>query len=464
LNLNTVLYVFNLLFLVYFIIINGFYLTLIIISARVVNRHSRVIAMTHYNGAFATTFFKPVTVLVPGYNEEATIVHTVESAISVRYPELEVVVINDGSKDKTLDILIEAYDLVLLEGEVPNQIRCKPIRGVYESRRVPGLRVVDKENGGKADALNAGINVATFPLVCNVDADSLIDVKAMVSISRPFLEDHRVVAVGGVVMPANDCIIADGEVKKVRLARHPLARFQIVEYLRAFLFGRVGWARINSLMIVSGAFAIFRKTALIEVGGYRTDTVGEDMELILRMHRTFYDLKRPYKILFLPDPICWTQVPEDIKSLAKQRRRWQRGLAESLWKNRQLCFNPKYGEVGMIGFPFFLMCELLSPAIELAGYLIVIWAVLVHAIDWKLAIAYLSVAIFLGTILSMSSLLLEAKSLRKYVNLRDTMILCLFALLESFGYRQAHSVWRVLGLKDHLLKKRGWGQPTRKAF
>jgi cellulose synthase/poly-beta-1,6-N-acetylglucosamine synthase-like glycosyltransferase len=459
-----VLYYLNLLFLVYFIFLNGFYLCLIVISAYTVRRYARVSAMTEYEGIFGTTFYKPVSVIVPAHNEEETIVHTVTSALAVRYPELEVVAVNDGSTDGTMEALIRAFDLVPVPGVVQCDTPCAPIRGVYDSMTYSGLRVVDKEPGGKADALNAGINASSFPLVCNIDADSIIDVQSMVQITRPFLEDHQVVAVGGVVMPANDCEIENGEVRRVRLARRSLARFQIVEYLRAFLFGRVGWSRLNSVMIISGAFAIFRRTALVEVGGYSTDTVGEDMELILRMHRVFFDKKKPYRILFLPDPICWTQVPEDFRSLGNQRRRWQRGLAESLMKNRRLCFNRRYGWVGMLGFPFFVLCELLSPAIELIGYCIVVTAIALNAIDWRLAVSYLACAMLLGTILSMSSLLLEAMAFRKYPSIRDTLVLSAYAVLESFGYRQLHSFWRCRGLADSVTKRGSWGQATRRAF
>ena len=363
------LYDLNLLFLAYSVLVNGFYLLLMVLSAWTVRRYSRTSALTGYEGVFDTSFYKPVSVIVPAHNEEATIVHTVRSALAVRYPELEVVAVNDGSTDGTLERLVDAFNLVPCPGAVFSDIPCKEIRGLYESLSHPGLRVVDKEQGGKADALNAGINASTFPLVCNIDADSIIDARSMVHITRPFLEDHRVVAVGGVVMPANGCDIVDGVVTKVRVAKNILARFQTIEYLRAFLFGRIGWSRLNALMIVSGAFAIFRRTALVETGGYRTDTVGEDMELVLRMHRVFADKKKPYRIMFLPDPICWTQAPEDMRSLGKQRRRWQRGLADSLVKNRQLCLNPRYGGVGLIGFPFFVLCELLSPVVELGRIL-----------------------------------------------------------------------------------------------
>jgi cellulose synthase/poly-beta-1,6-N-acetylglucosamine synthase-like glycosyltransferase len=287
----------------------------------------------------------------------------------------------------------------------------------------------------------------------------------MVQITRPFLEDHRVVAIGGVVVPANDCDIERGDVKQMRLARNDLARFQTVEYLRAFLFGRIGWSGLSSLMIISGAFAVFRREALIEVGGYRTDTVGEDMELVLRMHRMYSDKKKDYRVIFLPDPICYTQLPEDIRSLAKQRRRWQRGLAESLSKNWKLCCNPKYGRVGMIGYPFFALFELLSPVVEVSGYLIVVVAILMDAVNWEVGLAILACATLLGTITSVSALLLEARTFNRYSRLRDTLILVGYAVLECFGYRQLHALWRFRGVVDHVMRKgSSWGQPARKAF
>lgn len=462
--MKQVLYDLNLLFLAYSVLVNGFYLLLMVLSAWTVRRYSRTSALTGYEGVFDTSFYKPVSVIVPAHNEEATIVHTVRSALAVRYPELEVVAVNDGSTDGTLERLVDAFNLVPCPGAVFSDIPCKEIRGLYESLSHSGLRVVDKEQGGKADALNAGINASTFPLVCNIDADSIIDARSMVHITRPFLEDHRVVAVGGVVMPANGCDIVDGVVTKVRVAKNILARFQTIEYLRAFLFGRIGWSRLNALMIVSGAFAIFRRTALVETGGYRTDTVGEDMELVLRMHRVFADKKKPYRIMFLPDPICWTQAPEDMRSLGKQRRRWQRGLADSLVKNRQLCLNPRYGGVGLIGFPFFVLCELLSPVVESVGYLTIIAAIALRAIDWQMGLAITACAVLLGVINSMCALLLEAKSFQKYPGTRDTLVLSGHAVLEGFGYRQLHSYWRCMGLVDYLRKQTSWGQPARKAF
>lgn len=462
--MSAALFWFNLFFIAYFIVLNGFYLVLLLISGRAVRQYVRTRELTHYEQVFQSTFYKPVSVIVPAHNEQTTIVHTVASVLAVRYPELEVVVVNDGSTDDTLAALKKAFQLRPLQRVLDSRLPCRPIRAVYGSSAYPNLVVVDKEGAGKADALNAGINVSSYPLVCNIDADSVIDAESMVQITRPFLEDHRVVAVGGVVMPANDCLIEQGVVKEVRLARNSLARFQVIEYLRAFLFGRLGWSRLDALMIISGAFAIFRRSALIEVGGYRTDTVGEDMELVLRLHRKFARTPRAYRVVFLPDPICWTQVPEDLRSLARQRRRWQQGLAESLIKNWRLFLNVRYGRVGLLGFPFFAFFELLSPVVETMGYLVVAATIALGVLDLGIALGLLGCALLLGSILSTSSILLEQRSFRKYPRLRDNLVLLGYALAENLGYRQLHSVWRLWGLFAYLFRRQHWGQPRRSAF
>jgi cellulose synthase/poly-beta-1,6-N-acetylglucosamine synthase-like glycosyltransferase len=263
---------------------------------------------------------------------------------------------------------------------------------------------------------------------------------------------------------ANGCDIDRGEVKQVKVARSWLARFQTIEYLRAFLFGRVGWSRLNALMIVSGAFSIFRRTALIEVGGYCVDSVGEDMEIVLRMHRVFTDRQRAYRIVFVPDPICWTQAPETLRSLSLQRRRWQRGLADSLVRNRQLCLNPRYGKVGLIGYPFFLAGELLSPLVELAGYGVIVAAILLHAVSWRFSLGILAIAFLLAAIVTMTALLLEARSFRRYSGQRSALLLSVCSVLETLGYRQLHVLWRVRGLVDYLLGRRFWDQPERRTL
>jgi cellulose synthase/poly-beta-1,6-N-acetylglucosamine synthase-like glycosyltransferase len=456
--------IFNALVLAYFILVNGTYLLLNIISYRALRRYNFIRAVTDYERPFYSTFYKPISIIIPAFNEEKTIEETVLSVLSLHYPEFEVVVVSDGSEDGTIDVLTKVFALEISEESYDNEIECETIRAVYHSHTHHNLKVVDKENGGKGDALNAGINVSSFPLFCNIDADSLIDAWSLLQIVKPFVEDHRVQAAGGVIRVANACDIQNGEVREVRLSRNWLVRFQVVEYLRAFLFGRVGWSSVQTLMIISGAFGIFRRRAVIDAGGYRKDTVGEDMELVLRLHRDLKKRKKDYRVAFLADPVCWTQVPEDLPSLSRQRRRWQRGLGESLFMNGRMMLNPRYGSVGLIGFPFFLLFELLSPVIELSGYVVFVIALVLGILNTAFVIAFLVSAILLGILLSVSAVFLEEISFHKYPDLRDVMTLCAFAVLENFGYRQLTAWWRLRGLFESIFKRHGWGKARRKSF
>lgn len=455
---------FNWFVLAYFLLVNGTYLMQNVLAYRALRRYGFTRAVTDYERPFYSTFYKPVSIIVPALDEEKTIEETVRSVLSLRYPEFEVVVVNDGSKDGTLQALKGTFAMEESDETYDYEIPCGEIRNVYHSAVHPNLKVVDKENGGKGDALNAGINVSSFPLFCSIDADSIIDAWSLLQIVKPFVEDHRVQAAGGVVRVANACDIEAGEVVEVRLSRNWLARFQVVEYLRAFLFGRVSWSSLRTLMIISGAFAIFRRRAVVEAGGYRTNTVGEDMELVLRLHRFMRERKDDYRVTFLADPVCWTQVPENLASLSRQRRRWQRGLGESLFMNRQMMLNPRYRGVGMFGFPFFLLFELLSPVIELSGYAVFIISLILGILNTPFVIAFLVSAILLGILLSVSSIFLEEISFHKYPRLRDLMVLCGFAVMENFGYRQLTAWWRLRGLVELAFNRREWGKADRKRF
>lgn len=417
-----------------------------------------------FENMFQSEFYKPVSIIIPAYNEELTIVDNIISILSLQYPEYELVVVNDGSKDATIEELKDKFNLVVSSRSYRNEIGTQPIKEVYDSTDYPNLVVVDKENGGKADALNAGINIAQFPLVCNVDADSLIDDQALLKIVEPFARDWRVVAAGGTIRVANDCEIRGGQVKKVRLAKKPLVRMQVLEYLRAFLFGRVGWAALNSLLIISGAFGVFKRKHLINAGGYSTDTVGEDMELVLKLNRKLKKAKREYRVVFFADPVCWTQVPEDIGTLSNQRRRWQRGLGQSLMMNRELFFNKEYGRLGLLAYPFFFFVEFLGPVIETFGYLAIILTIFLQSGIPTVAVLFFITAILMGILLSIISLLFEEMTFHKYDKLSDKLSLVLYAFLENFGYKQLHTFWRLRGIIDLLLKKESWGAQKRKNF
>lgn len=453
---------FNQFMLFYFLVVNGVYILLTGLSFFAIRRYLQEHLLSRSSlRVFQSSFYKPVSILAPAYNEQNTIADNVRSLMQLHYPEFEIIIINDGSKDDTLGVLRREYRLRPSRRPFETQIPCRTIRGVYVSDDYPRLVVVDKENGGKADALNAGINVARYPLVSSIDADSLLEHDVMLKLVRPFLDSSRTIAVGGIVRVANGCTIRGGEVVEIGLSGKWLPNFQIVEYLRSFLFGRVGWDVLNGLLIISGAFGVFRKDAVIGCGGYRHDTVGEDMELVVRLHRTMRERKEPYRITFVPEPVCWTEVPESMQMLSRQRNRWQRGLIETLLSHRGMIFNPRYGVVGCLVLPFYLFFEMLAPAVELAGYIVFAFSWGFGIINTGFAILFLAAAVLLGIVLSLSALVLEELSFRKYPRIRHIFKLFLFAVLENFGYRQIHSLWRMQGTWAFLRGEKKWGAMDR---
>lgn len=450
-------------FLLYFILLNGGYIMLNVLSLLGMREYFRARSVDSLPKAYSD-YELPISILVPAYNEAPTIVASVRALLQLRYPEYEIVVINDGSSDATLDVLIREFSLVAFPEVYRKRIETKTVHAIYVSTRYPNIRVVDKQNGGKADALNVGINCARYPLFCGVDADSVLQPDSLYRVLQPFLDDPSTVACGGTVRIANGCTVRDGFVEKVGLAKSTLALFQTVEYLRAFLFGRLGWSPLNALLIISGAFGVFRKEVVVSVGGYRTDTVGEDMELVVRIHRTLRAQRRKYRITFVPDPICWTEAPESLRALGNQRKRWQRGLAESLTLNIGLLFNRRGGAVGWLAFPFMFLFEFLGPIIEVSGYLFVGIAYWNDWISHQAFMAFLLCAICLGMVLSTSALLLEEISFHVYPGIRNTVRLFLAAVLENFGYRQLTAFWRLMGMVQWLFgSKARWGEMQRSA-
>lgn len=460
-TMESVMSVLQWLFVIYLLLMTLGYIVLNVLALRAVAANISKVFVEQLPQSISG-LEPPVSLLVPAYNESATIVSSVNSMLQLDYPEFEILVINDGSKDDTLQRLIDAFDLVP-QTELPRTtIATKPVRRYYRSRHLPNLRVIDKQNGGKADSLNAGINSARYPLFCAVDADSILQRDSLTRVIRPFLYDPLTVASGGTVRIANGCEVRDGLLTRVGLPRNPLALLQVVEYLRAFLFGRLGWHPINGLLIISGAFGVFKRSVVEEVGGYRADTVGEDMELVVRIHHRLREAGRPYRISFVPDPICWTEAPESLRILGSQRSRWHRGLSDSLWMNRQLLFSKKGGVPGWAAFPFALLFEWLSPLIELSGYVVMALGFLFGWISAQAMLAFLFVAIGLGIMLSITALLLEEMSFHVYPRSRQTWALLAAAVLENFGYRQINCWWRLRGLWQWYRGKEGWGTMVRK--
>jgi cellulose synthase/poly-beta-1,6-N-acetylglucosamine synthase-like glycosyltransferase len=448
--------------LTYVGLMNLGYLTLNVVSFvvlhRYVQRHSVETPQVF------SDFEPPVTLIVPAFNEELTVVATVQSLLQLRYPKFEIVVVNDGSSDRTLAALVEAFELRRFPEVLRIRLKTKRVRGVYRSPAFPELRVIDKDNGGKADALNAGINAARYPLFCALDADGILQPDSLRRVVRPFLEDSRTIATGGIVRVANGCDVVGGWLVQAGTPRNPLALLQVVEYGRAFLFGRLGWNALNGVLVISGAFGVFHKETVVEAGGYRTGLAGEDMELVVRLHRLSRRSGRPYRITFVPDPVCWTEAPEHLGVLKRQRVRWQRGLCESLALNADLMINRSGGCVGWIAFPFALLFECVSPLVETAGYVAFGIGYATGRVDAAFALAFLVVSVGLGVLLSASSLLLDEKSFHTYPKSRQVSSLLAASVAENFGFRQLTTFWRLEGFMRWAVGARQvWGEMTRTA-
>lgn len=448
--------------LLYFIVLNGVYLALNMLSALTLYRNNQHREVNDLPQSYSM-LEPPISVLVPAFNEATTIAATVRSVLQLTYAEFEIIVINDGSNDETLEVLKQEFSLLPFPEAYRIQLPTEKVRGIYRSTSYLNLRVIDKENGGKADSLNAGINAARYPLFCGVDADSILQRNSLQQVVQPFLRSPHMVATGGTVRAANGCDVKDGYLTRVDLPRNPWALFQVIEYLRAFLFGRLGWSSLNAMLIISGAFGLFKKATVIEVGGYRTNTIGEDMELVVRIHHEMRAKQKPYRIEFVPDPVCWTEVPEDWRTLRNQRIRWQRGLAESLNSHWGLMFSRHGGWPGWVAFPFMVIFEWLGPVLEFGGYLWMLYAYFTGAISWQAFGLFVFVALGLGFLLSVSGLLLEQLSFRMYPKLRQLALMVLMVIVENLGYRQLNTWWRIVGLFRWVRQKEGkWGVMKRK--
>jgi len=449
----------------YFLFVNTAYISMLLLAFSAIKRHSHHTQSMEKGNTFRSPFTKPVSLLVPIYNEELSIIGSVKSLLQLQYPQYEVILINDGSTDNTLAQVLKSFDLKKTKNVFRKQLPCQDIRGIYESSTYPDLMLVDKENGGKADALNAGINASKFPLICSLDADSILEEDVLLKIVRPFVEDPKTVAAGGSVRIANGCEIFNGRVTKIGLPKTLLGKFQVMEYLRAFLAGRMAFSLFNGLIIISGAFGIFKKNKVIEVGGYHKDTIGEDMELVVRLHARLREKGEPYSITFIPDPVCWTEAPESLKVLRLQRNRWQRGLLESLFSNRKLFFNPKYGIVGLISYPFFMLVEGLGPIIEVFGVLFFIVSWSFNLVGTPLLILFILATVVLNILLSIGSVIFEEMTYRRYPKTSMIVKLIGVSFIEVFFFRPLTVWWRLVGIMQYFSGKKGdWGDMVRKGF
>jgi cellulose synthase/poly-beta-1,6-N-acetylglucosamine synthase-like glycosyltransferase len=458
----TLLFAFHVVVLLYFVVLNGYYFLTSILSFRALRQYSRSLNATDTADLIRDGGAPPVSILVPAYNESANCLATIESLLGLEYPDYEILFVNDGSTDGTLDLLRDAYRLQPAFRITTSQLGAQQVRGVYRSARAPNLWVIDKENGGKPDALNTALDYCHTPLFCALDADTALEKDALLRLCRSFLESGETVAAGGIVRVANGSTFRDGNVREVRLPKSLVARLQVIEYLRAFLAGRMGWSSLDVLLIVSGAFGMFRREVVVAAGGYSGATVGEDMELIIRLHRHLRERGEPYRISFVPDPVAWTEVPESLRVLARQRDRWQRGLLQSLSAHRKMMFNPKYGRIGMVAYPYFWLMEGYGPVVEFLGYIAFILAIAFGWASPEFVVAFLLLAVFSGIALSLAAVGLEELSFRRYTRSSDFAQLLVLSVLENFGYRQYLAMARFKGVVMAMLGRMSWGSMEKK--
>jgi cellulose synthase/poly-beta-1,6-N-acetylglucosamine synthase-like glycosyltransferase len=452
----------------YFLLINTSYLVLILLAGSGTLRHARRLPHAGRGEDLASRLTPGVSVIMPAYNEAAGIVPAVQAMLSLRYPRHEVIVVDDGSTDETLARLAESFDLVKVDRPLPADV---PMQAAVREVAVPRdgrtrLVVVSKDNSGKADAVNVGVNASGEDLVAIVDADSLLDPDALLVVTRPFADDPlRVVATGGVVRIANGCTVVAGRVTGIRMPANWLARIQVVEYLRAFLLSRAGWSRLGALILISGAFGVFRRDVLVEAGGVSHATLGEDFELVVRLHKRMRDSGRDYRIQFVAEPVCWTEVPVTAGVLRRQRRRWHRGLWETLWAYRAMLGRPRYGRVGLVALPWYWLFEFAAPVLELAGLALMILGAAFGVISVVSFGLFMAVAYGYAAMVTLAAMAIEELSFPRYRRWRDLGAAALAAIAENLGYRQMTAVWRVEGWWSAVRGRVAvWGAMTREGF
>jgi cellulose synthase/poly-beta-1,6-N-acetylglucosamine synthase-like glycosyltransferase len=450
----------------YYLASNLAYLIMLIIALETSAAHQRRLESHRLSWQGDTPLAPPIAVIVPAHNEEKCIRVAVRNLLELDYPELEVIVVNDGSRDRTLEELQEEFQLRPVRAVYVPALKCAPVRGLYRSNVGARLTVVDKEPAGsKADALNAGLNAAISPYVCFVDADSVLERDALLRIMLPILADpEHVVAVGGIIRILNGSEVQRGQLRGVHLPPKGIEVIQVIEYLRAFLIGREAWAQGNMLTIISGAFGVFRADLVRTVGGYRVRAIGEDIDLVTRLHRYLLEQGTRYRIHFVPDPMCWTEAPSDLKSLGRQRARWHKGLLDVLWRNRDMLFRPRYGRIGCFALPYLWLFELFAPVIELGGIVTIILAAWLGVLSRAFFLQFLIFGYAFATVISLGSVLQEEITYKRYNDWWDVVRLVSYCFLEHFPYRQMHMVWRLQGLWQYIRGDFDWRSPQRKGL
>ncbi|MDF2960549.1 MAG: glycosyltransferase family 2 protein [Paenibacillus sp.] len=443
-----------------------FYFIILALSSQNMIAQIKSTMYSRFRELAGSEYVPPVSILVPSYNEELTIIESVRSLMSLEFPVYEVIVINDGSKDGTLQVLIDEFDLKRCRLSASrNLVSSKPLKAIYQNPQYPKLVVIDKDNGGKADALNAGINVSKYPLVSTIDADSVLEKDALIRMVKVYMENpEQHIAIGGNVRIANGSNVQDGRVTSVRLSSKWLPAIQYVEYMRAFLGGRIGWSSMNGLLIVSGAFGLFRKDYLIRVGGYEEDCPGEDMNIVMKLHRYMLQQNLPYRIIFCPDAVCWTQAPDTLAVLAAQRRRWIRGNLWNIIRFKGMLFIPRYKVIGWLAIPYTIVYETLSPYIKLSGLAALIAYVLMDMTQLPVLLAFLFINLLIGLVFTAGSLIIEEIAFRQSITTGDLLKIIGYSIIMALGYDQLNALWKLQGHVDYARRNNSWGNMVRRSW
>jgi cellulose synthase/poly-beta-1,6-N-acetylglucosamine synthase-like glycosyltransferase len=440
----------------YYICLHGIYLLLILIGATQLRHYQLGITFGEFKRIADSPLTLPFTVIIPAYNEEKVIINAVLGALNLRYPQHEVIVVNDGSQDETLSRMIKRFGLRRVHKVGQTRFKTRTIRGVYESLDFPKLVVIDKANGRRADAINAAVNFSRYPVLCIMDADCVFEEDALLRVVRPFLRSNRVVAAGGIVRPANGLEVSEGRIIGHGMPRRFLPLLQTVEYLRSFQWSRLGLATLNSMLCISGAFLVIKKDIFIDMGGVDPTAITDDIDVTVRLHQYIYDRQdgRRLKIAYIPDPVCYTEVPETFRVFASQRNRWQRGTLQTLLRHWTMTFNPRYGITGLFGMPFFLLFEAFAAIVEGLSYVLIPVVYVLGYATLQEFLLFFILAIVLGTFLSVTAVLLQEGTRLRPEHTPDLLRLLLAGLIENFGYHQIHLVWRIVGTFDYLVRRR----------
>ena len=447
----------------YFLLVQGFYLFLLCFSISEYFKRYKELKMENLDKLLSSESIPKISIIIPAYNEESMISFVVNNLLSLSYRYKEIIIVNDGSKDKTLNVLKETFHLIPVPPAIPPVLKTKKVYQYYRSEEFPSLIVVDKENGGKVDTVNTGINVSSSDYFLSVDADTILSDEALQGLMRPFLTKGHVVAAGGTIGVANYCILEGNRVKQLRLSKNLLVSFQVVEYLRAFLFGRLGWNRLGGTMIVSGAFGLFTKEDVVKCGGYEEE-IGDDADMVVRLHKMMHEEKEKYSIQFIPDLVAVTEVPETWKTLFGQRKRWQIGILNAVRKGIKMLFNPFYKKVGFIGFPYLFIIETISPIIEVGGYIVVVISYILGIISWYFAMWLFLLAFAFPILISNICFLVESLGFGWYKTYKNYIKLFFYSLLEQCGMRQALVFCRFFACFSWLREKTDWPDIPRKGF